>query len=203
MRQRDFLAACLVACAVGCGRGDEIESGALPVGEYAHDSVVFGESRAAEPSDSLALLAARAPDQRFLERLLDHFEGLDYLATRIAHGDAARRAKHQAWRFSTREDPDKRHVAELLRSRFGERYMPIVPLHFKRASDSLAALPGDEQQRALVRLLAEHRRADVAEIDTALPALRDRAVRRLAEDLRENQSRELALLLRRLGDDDS
>ncbi len=191
------IALCLLLGAA-CRRGDNLDTGGLAVGAYARDTVIFGETRAVEPRDSAIARDARAPDRRFLERLLDHFEGLDYLAARMVRSNSARRAQRQAWRFDTQEDPDKHRVAELLRSRYRERYIPITPAHFKHAADSLSALPHDEQHGALVRMLAQHHRDDVAEIDSVMPSLRDPAVKRLADELRRDQSRELARLLKRL-----
>jgi uncharacterized protein (DUF305 family) len=129
---------------------------------------------------------------------LDHYEGLDYVAARIIRSNSARATKRQAQDYDTEENPEKRQVAELLRTRYRERYIPVTPPQFKRAADSLAALPPDAQQRALVRMLAEHHRRDVAEIDSVLPSLRDPIVRQLAEDMRQDQSRELGQLLKRL-----
>jgi uncharacterized protein (DUF305 family) len=196
--RRALALALLLVPSVACHREDDLESGALAAGAYTRDTVVFGESRVTEPPDSAALRTRHAPDQRFLERLLDHYEGLDFVAARIMRSTIAGAAKRQAWRYDTRENPEKRHAAELLRVRYRERYMPVTPPEFKHLADSVAALPREEQQRALVRMLAEHRRKDVAAIDSMLPSLRDPAVRRMAEDLREDQSRELGHLLQRL-----
>lgn len=193
------LALALLLPTVGCSsRSEDMESGALAEGAYATDTVVFGDSRAVE-SPAIAVDRDRlAPDRRFLERLLDHYQGLDFVAARIMRSSSARAAKHQAWRYDTRENPDKRHVSELLRMRYRERYIPTTPPQFKRLADSLAALPHDEQLRGLVRALAERHREDVAGIDSVLATLRDPVVRRLAEDLRQGQSRELDHLLARL-----
>lgn len=196
--RRMLTCALLLLPALGCNRREGLESGTLAAGAYASDTVVFGDSRAIEPVDSTELRNRLAPDRRFLERLLDHYQGLDFVASRIMRSGAARAAKRQAWRYDTRENPDKRHVAELLRLRYRERYIATTPPRFKEIADSLAALPHDEQQRGLVRVLAEHHREDVAHIDSILPLLRDPVVRRLAEDLRAGQSRELAHLLERL-----
>jgi hypothetical protein len=196
--QRALVIAMLLVPALGCGQREDIESGAFAEGAYASDTVVFGDSRAVESADTAESRDRLAPDRRFLERLLDHYQGLDFIATRIMRSSSARAAKHQAWRYDTRENPDKRHVAELLRLRYRERYIPTTPPHFKHLADSLAALPHDEQLRGLVRALAEHHREDVAEIDSVLPMLRDPVVRRLAEGLRQGQSRELDHLLERL-----
>jgi hypothetical protein len=198
-RKRLLALALLLLPALGCSsRGEDVESGAVAEGAYATDTVVFGDSRAVESARIAVYRDRLAPDRRFLERVLDHYQGLDFVATRIMRSSSARAAKHRAWRYDTRENPDKRHVAELLRMRYRERYIPTTSPQFKRLADSLTALPQDEQLRGLVRALAEHRRQDVAGIDSVLPTLRDPVVRRLAENLRQGQSRELDHLLARL-----
>ncbi|HET7601258.1 MAG TPA: hypothetical protein VFK09_13255 [Gemmatimonadales bacterium] len=200
-RQRDWRAAPLLLLMAGlaaCGPDAGFDTGALAADELPRDTVVFGDARAREDSATATARDAREPDRRFLEDLLDHYQGLDYLGARIARSDAGRRTRRQIWRWTTRENPDKRQIAELLRKRFGERYEPTVPPEFKRAADSLAALPPEEQPRALVRLLAHHHQGDVARISATLPELRDSSVRGLAQALRSDQSRELDRLLLRL-----
>ncbi|HEX5386938.1 MAG TPA: hypothetical protein VFW66_09580 [Gemmatimonadales bacterium] len=186
-------AATVLLALAGCGsvRDDAVETAALDREPGAADTVVFGVDR-------LHLAGDVPADRRFLERLLDHYQGLDYLVARMDRDPASGRARSHAERFENHEHPEKRRMDELLRSHYGERYIPIVPPRFKAAVDSLAALPPDEQPRALVRLLAKHHRADLTLIDSMMPALQDTVVRTVAEDLRAHQAHELDRLLARL-----
>jgi uncharacterized protein (DUF305 family) len=186
--------AIIAVCALAGACRSEQPNGHLDVASA--DSVVWGEDRRIQAAQ--ASRAAGPADRAFLERLLNHYQGLDYLADRMRRDGAVSAVRRDAWRFDTREDAEKRRAAGLLLRLYRERYMPVVPREFKAAADSLAHLARERQPRAVLELLAEHQRHDLALIEAALPALEDPDVRELALELRRDQTRDLAIFAHRL-----
>ncbi|MGH7630057.1 MAG: hypothetical protein ACREOF_11900 [Gemmatimonadales bacterium] len=181
----------LLLLLAACGGEDDAPDTALAPG--AGDSVVWGEDRARR--------VAGTADRLFLERLLDHYQGLEYLAERVRRTSNGSAVRRDAWRFERREGAEREQVDALLRERYGERYLPRVPEEFRAAAAAIRALPPERQARALLAFVSEHHREDVARIDSILPALQSPQVRELARELRRDPRRDLRVFARRLARD--
>ena len=179
----------LAACR-GDGGASDIDLAAGPA-----DSVIWGEDRA-RPGEH-----GGSADRLFLERLLDHYQGLEYLAERVRQTSNVSAVRRDAWRFDRRENAERRQVDALLRRFYGERYLPLVPDEFRSAAAAVRALPPERQARALLELVSRHHQEDVALIDSVLPELQHPPVRELALDLRRDQRRDLRVFARRLAQD--
>jgi uncharacterized protein (DUF305 family) len=176
-----------------CGRDDvpsDADMAAVPV-----DSIVWGQDRA-RPGEE-----AGPADRLLLERLLDHYQGLEYLAERVRQTSTVSAVRRDAWRFDQRESAERRQVDALLRKLYGERYLPLVPDEFRAAANTIGALPAEQQARALLELVTRHHQEDVALIDSVLPTLQHPEVRELAGELRRDQRRDLRVFARRLARD--
>jgi uncharacterized protein (DUF305 family) len=183
----------LLLALLACGREDvpsDADVAAVPV-----DSVVWGQDRA-RPGDE-----AGSADRLLLERLLDHYQGLEYLAERVRQTSTVSAVRRDAWRFDRRENAERRQVDALLRKLYGERYLPLVPDEFRSAANSIRTLPSEQQARALLELVTRHHEEDVTLIDSVLPALQHPEVRELARELRRDQRRDLRVFARRLARD--
>ncbi len=178
----------LLLLLAACGGEDLAPDTALAPG--AGDSVVWGEDRARR--------AAGTADRLFLERLLDHYQGLEYLAERVRQASAVSAVRRDAWRFDRRQSAEREQVDALLRELYGERYLPRVPEEFRTAAAAIRALPPERQVRALLEFVSEHHREDAALIDSILPGLQSPQVRELARELRGDQLRDLRVFAHRL-----
>jgi uncharacterized protein (DUF305 family) len=158
----------------------------------APDSLVWGEDRARDT------VRTGQADRRFLEHLLDHYQGLEHLAERVRLSSNVSAARRDTWRFDGRDDDERRQAEELLRELYGERYLPLVPEEFREAAAAIPALPPEQQADSLLELVTRHHREDVARIDRILPELQHPEVRKLARDLRRDQRRDLRVFARRL-----
>jgi len=175
-----------------CRDGAEVDTG-LAAGPA--DSVVWGEDRARPGART------GSSDRLFLERLLDHYQGLEYLAERVRRTSAVSAVRRDAWRFDRHESAERAHAEALLRKLYGERYLPMVPEEFHGALTAIRARPPEQQVRALLEFVSRHHREDVALTDSALPSLEHPQVRELALDLRRDQQRDLRVFARRLARD--
>jgi hypothetical protein len=156
------------------------------------DSLVWGEDRARDTTP------AGDADRRFLEHLLDHYQGLEHLAERIRLTSTVSAARRDTWRFDRRHDDERREAETLLRELYNERYIPRVPEEFREAAVAIPALPREQQARALLELVTRHNQEDGARIDQVLPRLRHPQVRSLVQELRTDQQRDLRVLASRL-----
>ena len=186
VRRWPLLLLALTAC-----RGEEPipETG---LAAAAPDSLVWGEDRARETERT------GDADRRFLEHLLDHYQGLEHLAERIRVESTVSAARRDTWRFDGRDDGERRHAEELLRELYDERYIPRVPDEFREAATRIPTLPPEQQARALLEFVTKHHQEDVARIDRILPRLKHPEVRELVRDLRQDQQRDLRVFARRL-----
>ncbi|HEU4699290.1 MAG TPA: hypothetical protein VFS40_08925 [Gemmatimonadales bacterium] len=163
------------------------------------DTVVWGSDRTGIGAESLAALAARAPDRFFLERMADQYAGLDYLVGQSWQPGRLTGVRGLAWRRDRRDDRAEQRVEALLRGEFRERYEPVVAEDDRHAADSLRRLDGPAYERALYdHLLARHR-ATLAFVDSLLPRLERRPVRAAARQLRAYHQDEIAALERARG----
>jgi hypothetical protein len=176
----------------GCGGEDFGNDTGL--GSAGADSVVWGEDRA-RPG---AAAQGSSLDRLFLERVLDHYQGLEHLAERMKRTSTVSAVRRDAWRFDRRQSAEREQVDGLLRELYGERYLPTVPEEFRSAAVAISALPAEQQAHALLEFVTGHQREDVARIDSILPSLEHPRVRELARELRRDQQRDLRVFARRL-----
>jgi uncharacterized protein (DUF305 family) len=187
---RRLLLLVLVLCSA-CRDDDTVDVGLAAVA----DTLVWGEDRAG--TDTL-----EGPiDRRFLETVLDHYQGIEHLAERVRQTSGVSAVRRDAWRFDHREAGERERAAELLRNLYGERYLPLVPEEFRAAAADIAVRSAEEQPRALLEYVQRHQQEDVTRIDSVLPLLQHPHVRELARDIRRDQQRDLRVLARRLARD--
>lgn len=186
MRRRSLLLLLVIACR---GTDPWAETG---FGGAAHDSLVWGADRTRQTDRTGHV------DRRFLEHLLDHYQGLEHLAERVRLSSTVSAARRDTWRFDGRDDDERREAERILREVYNERYIPVVPDEFSTAAAAIPALPPDQQPRALLEFVTRHHQEDVARIDRLLPRLKHPQVRALVLDLRRDQQRDLRVFARRL-----
>ncbi len=192
---------CLALLLLAACRGREAAP-ETAVAAYTADSVVWGEDRArAAARDPGRGGAAGSIDRLFLEQLLDHYQGLEYLAERVRQTSNVSAVRRAAWRFDRRVNSERREADALLREIYGERYLPLVPGEFRSALTAIRVLPPDRQARALLEFVSRHHREDVALIDSVLPTLEHPKVRELARELRRDERRDLRVFARSLAKD--
>jgi hypothetical protein len=189
MRRFLLLLVCLPACRDQAGNVD------MDVAVASADSVVWGEDRIRSGGHT------GSPDRIFLERLLDHYQGLEYLAERIRQTSTVTAVRRDAWRFDQRGAAERHEVDALLHRLYDERYLPLVPEEFRVAAAAIGDLPPDQQARALLEFVNRHQEEDLARIDRILPRLEHDEVRELARELRRDQRRDLRVFARRLARD--
>jgi uncharacterized protein (DUF305 family) len=180
---------CLSACR------DEASNVDVDVATATPDSVVWGDDRDRRGE------RGGSPDRRFLEHLLDHYQGLEYLAERIRQTSTVTAVRRDAWRFDQQGAAERQEVDALLHQLYDERYLPLVPEEFRLAAVTIRELPPEQQARALLEFVNRHQQEDVARFDRILPSLEHPEVRELARELRRDQRRDLRVFARRLARD--
>lgn len=136
----------------------------------------------------------RNADQRFLRGMADLHEGI----IRLAHAAMQTRHAHRmgddpALSADAFQDPVRDTIVALLRGLYHDPHAPTPSVVDRNAADSIMRLPEAAFGPAFHTFMLQHAAAEVALIDRMRPALRNEAVRHLADQLRTAHHRELDL----------
>ena len=156
----------------GCERGDRVPAEEL------------------EPERALTVDSADQ-DREFLRRMLEHHSSLTLISHAAAEQASSQEARRAAQYIDLRHDVERDRLRRLLRREFRDTLMPPVQPRGQSVADSLALLSGTEYDRAFREWVLAHHREAVRMIDGYLPRLRRPGVTSLAQEIRENQLREI------------
>jgi uncharacterized protein (DUF305 family) len=193
----------LLPLAAACSPGERREAedtGATP----ANAPAAGGDTTMAGMDHSRMAGMQRGPatdaDQEFLRMMADHDEGLIQMADAAMERASGAAARADAKRVHDKLHEERDRMVQMLRSAYNETLTPTVMPEDKAMSDSLQALSrGTQYDRALYRQLVMHHRRSIRMIDDYLPRLQRADVRRMAEQMRVEMTREIAEFERKAG----
>lgn len=193
-----FASASTASCGEGWGENPRGPAHSSIVRDHAHhaDSVVFGDPQHAA-SDSARRLASANPDRFLLERLLDEYAGLDFLADQLT-GRRNVEIRGTAWRHNRGEHARIAELRQALADAFHQRYEMQPGRELRELAESIAALPSKSQQRqALDGVLVESHTRKLILIEAMYPRLRNSDVRAAIDRTRARLQEEVGKLAAR------
>jgi uncharacterized protein (DUF305 family) len=137
-------------------------------------------------------------DHAFLEKMVDHHEGLILLA-----GRAGKRGMQSitpdAKKLHTKQQSEQQKMTAMLSAHSGTSAEPkLMPKH-KMMSDSLERQSGKAYERGFYQDVIAHHKEGIAMIDSFLPRLSDDSVRTMAEKMRSDQEKEIGEFSKKAG----
>jgi uncharacterized protein (DUF305 family) len=134
----------------------------------------------------------------FLEKMVDHHEGLILLA-----GRAERRGMQSitpdAKKLHTKQQAEQQKMAQMMSAHSGTSAEPTLMPRHKMMSDSLERQSGKAYERGFYQDVIAHHKEGIAMIDSFLPRLTDDSVRTMAEKMRTDQEKEIAEFSKKAG----
>ena len=131
-------------------------------------------------------------DQHFLRDMIDHHESLVYLSHQVLQRITGGPIKDEFSGFDIAQDAEKQSMLAILKSDYWDNHQATAQSSEVAIADSIVGRAShNDFERLKNKFIAEHHRRGLAMIDSALPSLTRPAVRKLAQDMRNQMRREL------------
>lgn len=134
---------------------------------------------------------AKDADHEFLRKMTDHHEGLIVMMDAAMGKASSAPAKADAKELHDKQHQERDQMVGMIKSSYGETYMPMAMARDKAMSDDLQQKSGAAYDRAMYGHIVMHHQAAVKMVDDFLPRLQKAEVRQLAEKLRSEQQQEI------------
>lgn len=141
--------------------------------------------------------AARDADQEFLRMMSDHHEGLIEMATAAETKGTTAQVKADARKMKATQEQEQKQMMDMLRTSYGEELQPHMMPSNMAMHDSLQQHSGDVYDRTFYEMVVKHHREGIRMMDDFGPRVQRPEVKRMLEEMRANQLREIADLERK------
>lgn len=138
--------------------------------------------------------AARDADQEFLRMMSDHHEGLIEMASIAMTRGSTSEIKADARRLRATQEQEQKQMMDMLRTSYGEELEPHMMPSNMTMHDSLQLRLGDAYERTFYEMVVKHHREGIRMMDDFGPRVRRPEVKRMLEEMRANQLREIGEL---------
>lgn len=129
-------------------------------------------------------------DHAFLDKMVNHHEGLIFLASRAQKHDIGE-VDTDARKLHMKQRTEQQKMMQMLSGHGGEAVKPqLMPKH-KAMSDSLERQTGKAYERGFYHDVIAHHQEGMAMIDSFLPRLSDDSIRAMAQKMRSDQAKEI------------
>ncbi len=149
-------------------------------------------------SDSMQGMSGMAgmtgsPDQDFLRMMSDHHKGLVAMAHLSAEGEKKGSAAVQAdaRKLDAAQDKELDQMVTMLETTYKDPYSPKVSPDHQTMVNELKGKTGSEYNKLFYADVVKHHRQAIEMINGALPHLTSPAVKAMAEQMKQNQTREI------------
>jgi uncharacterized protein (DUF305 family) len=201
---RQLVTATVLACLAACAKGDRTSDSTSTTGAGRTSATsTTAAAPAAVAHDSSSPRSAAAPtgdaDHDFLRRMSDHHQGL----IRLVHmtkdrKESSRAAIADATKIDTEQDRELDQMVTMLERDFKDPYAPKPMPEHQAMAGTLKTKTGVDYDRTFYRDVVQHHREGIAMIDDYLPKSKNPTVKRMAERMRAEQTREIAALEQKL-----
>lgn len=138
---------------------------------------------------------AHEADQQFLRMVSDHHRGMIEMAHAVMHqADAPADVRAKAQEIDRKQHEETREMLTLLERDFGDPYTPQVMSDNAAMVARVREANGPALARTFYETVIMHHREGVQMMAKQLPQLTKPEVRRMAEQMRDDQQREIAEL---------
>jgi len=195
------LLATLALASAACGTAEKrADTTAAPA-----NAVPAGSSAPAMPSDSssgaqgtgsmsgmgqMANMTGDA-DHDFLRMMSDHHKGLILMAHMTTERTEGGSAVADAKKLDAAQDKELDHMVTMLETEYKDPYMPKVMPEHQTMADGLKTKSGKEYDRAFYQNIIQHHQEAIKMIDDYLPKAKNAMLKRMAEKMKTDQTREI------------
>ncbi|MDQ6636023.1 MAG: DUF305 domain-containing protein [Gemmatimonadota bacterium] len=191
------LAAAVVAvgaCAKSDRPADSLAAGAGVSATAAIATPAAGDSMAGQDMGAMQGMANMTgkPDQDFLRMMSDHHKGLILMAHMTKGRKEGRTAVADATKLDTKQDQELDQMVSMLEKDFKDPYAPKVMPEHQAMADSLKSKTGKEYDRTFYQNVIKHHQEAIKMIDDYLPKAKNTMLKRMAEKMKADQTKEIA-----------
>ena len=180
------------ACSKSDTRTDSLAPGAnAPVTAADSTAGMPGMGAAGGMQHDMANMTGNA-DHDFLRMMSDHHKGLILLAHMTKDRKAAGTAGADAAKLDAAQDKELDHMVTMLEKDFKDPYAPKVMPQHQALADALKGKSGKEYDRAFYQGVIQHHQEALSMIDEYLPKSKNAMLKQMAEQMKADQSKEIA-----------
>lgn len=156
-----------------------------------------GGSMAGMPG--MSTTPARDADQEFLRMMVDHHQGMVGMADTALKKAASADVRSDATKMRAAQIAEQRQMLDMLKAQYGEEKMPMVTSDNASMISMLSGASGAAFDRQFREHVIMHHEEAIKMVDQFQPRLTKGEVKRMAEKMKSDQTREIAELRRKLG----
>lgn len=152
------------------------------------------------PEDQKAMRMSGDPDRDFLRMMSDHHKGLIAMAHLVEEekkGSAA--AQADAKKLDAKQDAELDTIATMLDTKYKDSYDPKIMPSNQAMVDQLRSQSGAAVDRTFYSNVVKHHQQAIKMIDEFLPKLKSADIKKMAERMKREQTREISELERKAG----
>ena len=131
-------------------------------------------------------------DHDFLRMMSDHHKGLILLAHMTKDRKAAGTAGADAAKLDAAQDKELDHMVTMLEKDFKDPYAPKVMPQHQALADALKSKGGKDYDRTFYQNVIQHHQEALTMIDEYLPRSKNAMLKQMAEQMKADQSKEIA-----------
>lgn len=146
-----------------------------------------------------ASTGALSADQQFLRSMSDHHKGLIAIVHEAVDRKEPLTVRSEATELDAKQDVELDQMVTMLEQHYHDAYAPKITANNKAMLDSLTPKTGAAYDRAFREDVIRHHRDGIAMIDQFTPRLTDPKLKSMAETMKANQQRDIAMLQKKLG----
>ena len=182
------------ACAKSDKPADSIAVGAGTPATGATAATAAGASMAGHDMSGMQGMATVTgnPDQDFLRMMSDHHKGLILMAHMTKDRKEGGTAVADATKLDTKQDQELDHMVSMLEKDFKDPYAPKVMPEHQAMADSLKTKAGKEYDRTFYQDIIKHHQEAIKMIDDYLPKAKNATIKQMAEQMKADQTKEIA-----------
>lgn len=131
-------------------------------------------------------------DHDFLRMMSDHHKGLILLAHMTRDRKAGGSAVTDAAKLDAAQDKELDHMVTMLEKDFKDPYAPKVMPQHQALADALKGKSGTDYDRTFYQSVIRHHQEALTMIDEYLPRSKNAMLKQMAEQMKADQSKEIA-----------
>lgn len=182
------------ACAKSDKPADSLAAGAGASATASTAMPAAGDSMAGHDMGGMQGMANMTgnPDRDFLRMMSDHHKGLIVMAHMTKDRKEGGTAAADATKLDTKQDQELDHMVSMLEKDFKDPYAPKVMPEHQAMADSLKAKTGKEYDRTFYQDIIKHHQEAIKMIDDYLPKAKNTMLKQMAEQMKADQTKEIA-----------
>lgn len=192
---------CVIVATAACTKPEN--NAVSDTGQVAAAPAAMSDTTAAGDHAGMAGMSntpAKDADQEFLRMMADHHQGFIEMVDEAMEKATRASAKADSKKMHDAQHKERDQMVAMIKKDYGEAHMPMIMPSNKAMNDSLEAMPaGAGYDRELYRKIIAHHQEGVKMIDQFLPRLTRPAVKQMAEKMRADQTREIAMFQKKSG----